>query len=307
MSFDFAALYSASTASPGERKVFSLLDCAKHGTQPASSSPVINTSQFRQRRELYEHSFFVISFSSFDVQHKWAATLTFASLGTATTGLPSSTTRSRLSSTASRWSLLSSAATGVAGLQALLSASTIGAGIASWAVAVKRAATSAAISLLSITARLVSLRLIQVGSTVLRLHVACPALLIQSRLVPAFCLLIELSRVSPACFGTSNLLLRTLVAELRLIIFLVELGFCEVGVARIGAKVIGTVVVDVIAIDVRSVDIVAVDVRGIDVVPVVVIVAVDEGVRIGNIDVAVVNHSRAMPTAPPRVPAPSAT
>src|SRR5262250_1145899 len=109
MSFDFAALYSARTASPGEGKVFSLLDCAKHGTEPASSSPVINTKQFQQQRELYERScFFVISFSSFDVHRKWAATLTFASLGTAAT-------RSRLSSTASL-SLLSSAATGVAGL-----------------------------------------------------------------------------------------------------------------------------------------------------------------------------------------------
>ena len=175
-------------------------------------------------------------------------------------------------------SLLSSASSRVAGLQALLSASTVGAGIATWAIAVECAATCAAISRLSVAARLVPLRLILAGGTVLHLGIAGASLLI------------GLPGVSAARLGSRNLLLRTLVAELRLVILLVELGFCEIGVAPVRAKIVDPVV-DVIAADIRRVDVVALDVGGVDVVPVVVIVAIDEGVRIRDIDVAVVHHS----------------
>ena len=57
--------------------------------------------------------------------------------------------------------------------------------------------------------------------------------------------------------------------------------------------------VDVIPIEIVCVNVVAVEVIRVNVIPVVVIVAVDESVRVGDIRVVVVDHGIVVPTASP--------
>ena len=190
--------------------------------------------------------------------------------------------------------------------QTLLSASAVGSRIASLAVIAEGAAAGSPIRLLSVAAGRVALRLIEIIGTVLTLIQACAILLIQ---VPPILLihrsavlLIEswLIRVTQLL----TIVLRQIVSvvlELRLIVFLIEFWGREVGVARVGIEIVGAIIVavNVVPIDVIAVDIGSVDIVAIDVVPVVVVVAIDEGIRVGNIRVVVVDHGGVMPAASP--------
>ena len=208
---------------------------------------------------------------------------------------PASTTARRAAfspSTAARGSLPATAEVLVlATFQALLSPRTVGASIATRTVAVERSRIgSPAPLLLSVSARGIALRLIRVADPILHLRVAT-SLLVESRFVSSAGLLVESwlisttsllvdSLIGSASLCLVDLLLRTRIAELRLIVFLIELGLGEVGVAGVGVEIVRAIVVHVRTIDIRVVDIGPVNVCVVDVVTVVVIVAVNERIRI---------------------------
>ena len=101
-------------------------------------------------------------------------------------------------------------------------------------------------------------------------------------------LLIEIGLISTAKLALILGHITASVLQLRLIVFLVEFGFAEVSRARVVVEVIrAVIIVQIAAVDVIPVDVI--DVGIIDVVAVVVVVAIDEGVGIGDVDVAVVD------------------
>lgn len=209
-------------------------------------------------------------------------------------------------STASRLGL------GPISLQALLPAGAVGPGVASLAVIAKRVVARSATRLLTIAACGVSLLRLIIAGTVLgqvrsaavwlirsprtiRLVRTGAILVVEVRLVAASRLVIVLSEVA------------AIVLKLLLIAILVELGLGEVGVAGVAVEVVRAVII--VAVDVINigVDVIAVVIViaiyvvdvGIDVVAVVIVIAVDEGIGIGDVNVAVVSHTRVMPAASP--------
>lgn len=179
---------------------------------------------------------------------------------------------------------------GAVSFQALLPAGAVGAGIASLAVIAEGPRVRALAGLLSVAARsiplrlidlpLIALSLIQISGPVLVLVHSAARLLIEPPLIARTCLPVVLCQV----------LILGSVSVLRLIIFRVELWLAEVTVAGVAVEIVGAIVVgvdivaidvvciDVVAIDVVRVDVISVDVVVIDVVPVVVVVAIDEGI-----------------------------
>lgn len=203
--------------------------------------------------------------------------------------------------------------------QTLLPAGAVGPGVTSLAVIAKGTVAGASIRLLSVPACGVPLGLIAISETALILACTRTILLIRSRpvllidrLVPAARLLtVVLSKVSAVIVLG---LIPTIVLVLGLIAVLIEFRLGEVSVAAVVIEIVRAVI-DVVAVDVIHViaidviDVVTVDVvdvGGIDVIAVVIVIAVDEGVGIGDVDVAVITHSRVMPANSPRVISPSA-
>ncbi len=218
-------------------------------------------------------------------------------------------------STASRLSL------GPISLQALLPAGAVGPGVASLAVIAKRVVARSATRLLTIAACSVSLLRLIIGGTVLgqvrsaavwltrsprtirlvrgprtiRLVRTGAILVVEVRLVAASRLVIVLSEVA------------AIVLKLLLIAILVEFWLGEVGVEGVAVEFFREIII--VAVDVINigVDVIAVVIViaiyvvdvGIDVVAVVIVIAVDEGVGIGDVNVAVVSHTRVMPAASP--------
>ena len=198
--------------------------------------------------------------------------------------------------------------------QTLLPAGAVGPGVTSLAVVAKGTVAGASIRLLSVAACGVPLGLIAISRTALILAGTWSVLLIHSRTV----LLIEVRLIPAAGLLTVVLsevsavivlgLIPTIVLVLRLIAVLIEFRLSEAGVAAGVIEVVRAVIVDVVAVDVVHIvaidviDVVTVhviDVGGIDVIAVVIVIAVDEGVGIGDVDVAVITHSRVMPSDAP--------
>lgn len=182
--------------------------------------------------------------------------------------------------------------------QTLLPAGAVGPGVTSLAVIAKGTVAGASIRLLSVAACGVPLGLIATSRMALILAGTWSVLLIHSRTV----LLIEVSLIGAAGLLTVVLsqvsavivlgLIPTIVLVLRLIAVLIEFRLSEVGVAAVVIEVVRAVIVDVVTVHV-------IDVGGVDVIAVVIVIAVDEGVGIGDVDVAVITHSRVMPPDSP--------
>ena len=190
--------------------------------------------------------------------------------------------------------------------------------VASRAVVAEGASVGSAAGLLSVSAGRVALRLVEVAAAAI-LGVPCAGgRLIQSPLIGGRLIhpwLIRRTRLLAIVLPKIGLV----VSKLRLIVFLIEVRRAAAVPGRI-VEIVGAIIavdvvavnvvrVDVVAIDVVTVDVICVDIVAVDVVVVgvaVIVVAVDEGVRIRDIDIAVVGYRRVVPPASPRVIAPSA-
>ncbi len=186
--------------------------------------------------------------------------------------------------------------------------------IAPCAVVAQCASVGSAAGLLSISAGRVALRLVQVIAAAILVLYSSGGLLVQSSLTCGRliwpCLPSAARLIRSGLGGSAQLLsivlgqILLIVAKLRLIVFLIEVRSGHVIVTRRIVEVVDAIVaiqvvtIDVVRVDVIAVDIIAIDVVRIDVIPidivavyvVVVVVAVDEGVRIRDIDVAVVSY-----------------
>src|ERR1039458_9217444 len=173
-------------------------------------------------------------------------------------------------------------------LQALLPAGAIGPGVPALTIVTEGVFAGTRARLLPVAPLWLALILIEIVSASLVLVRPRAVLLIEVGLVPGRPLLSQISLI--------------LVSELRLIVLLIEMR-------RSAVEIVGPVVVDILAVDVVGVQVVAVYIVGVDVVPVdvvrvdvipaVVIVAVREGIGVGNVGVVVVDHRGIVPAASP--------
>ena len=189
-------------------------------------------------------------------------------------------------------------------LQALLSAGAVRSRIAACAVVAECASVGSTAGLLSVSTRRIALCLVEIVAAAILVLYSSGGLLVQSPLTGG--------RLIRSGLGGSAQILAVvlrqillIVAKLWLIVFLVEVRsgrrstgrIVEIVSAIVAVEVISVDVVRidviaiyVVAVDVVGIDIVAIDVICVDVVSVVVVVAVDEGVRVRDIDIAVVGH-----------------
>ena len=193
-----------------------------------------------------------------------------------------------------------------------MSAGAVRSGIASCAVVAECAGVGSATGLLSVSAGRVALRLVEIAAAAVRGFPCAGGWLIQSSLTGG-------RLIRSGLVGSAQLLaivlgqILLIVPKLRLIVFLIEVRSGHVVIARSVVEIVGAIVaiqvvavgvvrVDVVAIDIVAVDVIRVDVIAVDVVDVVVaviVIAIYEGVRIRDIDVAVVGYRRVVPSASP--------